>query len=57
MASGLATSLEVGEIMDCARWGPLPEGEESVDETFDMMGDDGFEAGLLKKGWVLYCLE
>jgi hypothetical protein len=56
-ASGLATSLEDGEVMACIGRGALPEGEESVDDALDMMGDDGLDSGLLKKGWVLYCLE
>ena len=38
-------------------WGVTAEGEDSVDDAFDMMGDDGADSGFLKKGWGLYCLK
>jgi hypothetical protein len=55
--SGLGMLLAVGETRDCATRGGLPEGEESVDDVFDIIGDDGVESDFLKNGWVLYCLE
>jgi hypothetical protein len=46
--SGLGKLLAVGEAMDCATRGGLPEGEESVDDVLDIIGDDGVESGFLK---------
>lgn len=58
--SGLATSLDAGEMIACIGRGALPAGEESVDDALDMIGDDGSDSGsglgLFKKGWVVYCL-
>jgi hypothetical protein len=42
--------------MDCVTWGVAGEGDESPDDVFDMMGDDGVEGDFLKNGWGLYCL-
>jgi hypothetical protein len=45
--SGLGAALEVGESLDWKPRGVLVEGDDMMEEVFDMMGDVGVDGDLV----------